>query len=169
MLSSLTYVPMTTKSTLFLLFTLIILFRDQKSNVQTLSSKRAYATEFGNQLLKCKMMDDHQKNTCSGRCKDDYQEYSKHMATMKFRNPPKITSWRVMTSDGIVSLSFFLDTMNAEGHLTTLQDKTWPVVNTWQKIEDFIIFASLYSSVFCHCSLLLDGWTVASEMVGLMW
>ena len=54
------------------------------------------------------------------------------------QNRPKVTVWSGMTSDSIVGPFIFRDTMNAERSLTMLQDEIWPVISTWENIEDLI-------------------------------
>ena len=43
-----------------------------------------------------------------------------------------------MTSDCTVDPFILRDTMNAERCLTMLQDEIWPVISTWENIEDLI-------------------------------
>ena len=54
------------------------------------------------------------------------------------QNRPKVTVWCEMTSDSIVGPFILRDTMNAERYLTMLQDGFWPVISTWENIEDLI-------------------------------
>ena len=54
------------------------------------------------------------------------------------QNRPNVTVWCGMTSDSIVGPFILRDTMNAERYLTMLQDEIWPVISTWENIEDLI-------------------------------
>ena len=54
------------------------------------------------------------------------------------QNRPKVTVWCGMTSDCAVGLFILHDTLNVERYLTMLQDEIWPVISTWENIEDLI-------------------------------
>uniref|UniRef100_A0A0L8I7P7 Tc1-like transposase DDE domain-containing protein n=1 Tax=Octopus bimaculoides TaxID=37653 RepID=A0A0L8I7P7_OCTBM len=54
------------------------------------------------------------------------------------QNQSKVTVKCGMTSDRIVGPFIPCNTINTERYLTMLQDEIWPVIGTWENIEDLI-------------------------------
>ncbi len=73
----------------------------------------------------------------------------------KMQNRPKVTVWCGMTSDSIVGPFILCDTMNAERYLTMLRDEIWPVINTWENIEDLIF---MQDGALPHFAFVVREW-----------
>ena len=71
------------------------------------------------------------------------------------QNRPKVTVWCGMTSESIVNPFILRDTLNAERYLTMLQDEIWPVISTWENIEDLIF---MQGGVPLHFAIVVREW-----------
>lgn len=56
----------------------------------------------------------------------------------KSQSRPKVTVWCGITSNKVVGPFILRDTMNSERYLAMLEDEVWPIVSTWDNINDLI-------------------------------
>ena len=92
----------------------------------------------------------------------------------KMWNRPKVTVWCGMTSDRIVGPFILRYAVNAERYLTIMREEIWPVIRTWENIEDLIFMqdgAPPHFAIIVREWLMLtslgDGWVVVVRMSGL--
>ena len=71
------------------------------------------------------------------------------------QNRPKVTVWCGMTSDSIVGSFILRGTMNAERYLTMLRGEIWPVISTWENIEDMIF---MQDGARPHFAIIVREW-----------
>ena len=69
----------------------------------------------------------------------------------KMQNQPKVMVWCGMTSDQVAGSFLLCSTMNAEWYLDMLRDKVWPVVSTWENINNLMF---MQDGALPHCSCL---------------
>lgn len=77
------------------------------------------------------------------------------MTVEKQQNRPNVTVWCGITSDQVVGPFLLRNTMNAERYLDMLRDRVWPVVSTWENIDELIF---MQDGAPPHFALVVREW-----------
>ena len=73
----------------------------------------------------------------------------------KVHSRPKLTVWCGMTSSKVVGPVILRDTMNAERYLNMLRDQVYPILSSWDNIDDLIF---MQDGAAPHFALAVRDW-----------